>query len=72
MAPRVSLKSKGKSGKGKASSEECSKLKCVQEWTNWALKKGASIMHVGFIPFVIFVGMNSEPKPTITQLLSPM
>jgi mitochondrial import receptor subunit TOM7 len=27
--------------------------------------------HYGFIPLIIVVGMNSEPKPSIAQLLSP-
>ncbi|PWA71067.1 mitochondrial import receptor subunit TOM7-2 [Artemisia annua] len=35
------------------------------------MKKAKVITHWGFIPLVIAIGMNSEPKPTLYQLLSP-
>ncbi|KAF5182654.1 Mitochondrial import receptor subunit tom7-1 protein [Thalictrum thalictroides] len=69
----VSLKSKGKStkgggGGGKGGSD---KLKCLKEWTGWAMGKAKVITHYGFIPLVIIIGMNSEPKPQLSQLLTP-
>ena len=73
MASKVVLKTKGKATKGsKASLEERSAAKCVKEWTNWTLKKAKVITHYGFIPFVIIIGMNSDPKPSLSQLLSPV
>ncbi|CAN8230824.1 unnamed protein product [Cochlearia groenlandica] len=47
-------------------------LQITKEWTNWSLKKAKVVAHVGFIPLVIFVGMNSDPKPNLFQLLSPV
>jgi len=44
----------------------------AREWTTWAMKKAKVVAHYGFIPFVILVGMNSEPKPRLAQLLSPI
>ncbi|KAG6484744.1 hypothetical protein ZIOFF_053269 [Zingiber officinale] len=69
MASKISLKAKGKAAKG---TEERSAEKCVKEWSNWAMKKAKVIAHYGFIPLVIVIGMNSEPKPHIYQLLSPL
>ncbi|KAM7477568.1 hypothetical protein LguiA_025781 [Lonicera macranthoides] len=74
MASRVTLKAgggKGKSTKG-SKAEEKSTAKCLKEWSTWTLKKAKVITHYGFIPLVIFIGMNSEPKPSISQLLSPV
>lgn len=66
MAPR------GKGGRGGKRCEEGSQtLKQVKEWSNWTLKKAKVVVHWGFIPMVIVIGMNSEPKPTLSQLLSP-
>lgn len=66
MAPR------GKGGRGGKRDEEGSQtLKQVKEWSNWTLKKAKVVVHWGFIPMVIVIGMNSEPKPTLSQLLSP-
>ena len=28
--------------------------------------------HMGFIPFVLFLGMRSEPRPKLMDLLTPM
>ena len=28
--------------------------------------------HIGFIPLVIFLGMRSEPRPKLSDLLTPM
>ena len=74
MASRVSLKSKGKaSGKAlKGSEEEKSIGESFKEWSTWALKKAKVVTHYGFIPLVIIIGMNSEPKPHLAQLLSPV
>ncbi|OAY35469.1 mitochondrial import receptor subunit TOM7-1 [Manihot esculenta] len=74
MASRVSLKSKGKSsgGKGSKSMDEKSTAENLKEWSNWALKKAKVITHYGFIPLVIIIGMNSEPKPQLYQLLTPV
>ncbi|RLN23724.1 hypothetical protein C2845_PM07G21940 [Panicum miliaceum] len=44
----------------------------AREWTTWAMKKAKVVAHYGFIPFVILIGMNSEPKPRLAQLLSPI
>lgn len=30
------------------------------------------IFHYGFIPLIIILGMRTEPRPTLLQLLSPM
>ncbi|KAF8407355.1 hypothetical protein HHK36_006483 [Tetracentron sinense] len=72
MASRVALKGKGKSGKGSKASENRSTAKCLKEWSTWAVKKAKVITHYGFIPLVIIIGMNSEPKPQLSQLLSPV
>nr|XP_023923110.1 mitochondrial import receptor subunit TOM7-1-like [Quercus suber]POE97244.1 mitochondrial import receptor subunit tom7-1 [Quercus suber] len=74
MASRVSLKSKGKaSGKAlKGSAEEKSIGESLKEWSTWALKKAKVATHYGFIPLVIIIGMNSEPKPHLSQLLIPV
>ncbi|KMZ71327.1 putative Mitochondrial import receptor subunit TOM7-1 [Zostera marina] len=65
------VKGKVKSGKGTRGGSP-SKVKCVKVWTTWAMKKAKLIVHWGFIPLVIVVGMNSEPKPPLSQLLSPV
>lgn len=46
--------------------------KFVKEWSTWAMKKAKVITHYGFIPAVIIIGMNSDPKPSLSQLLSPV
>ncbi|KAL6984879.1 protein channel tom71, partial [Sarracenia purpurea var. burkii] len=72
MASKVALKAKGKAGKGGSRpSEDKSTAKCLKEWTTWTMKKAKVITHYGFIPLVIIIGMNSEPKPSLSQLLSP-
>ncbi|KAL5539066.1 hypothetical protein UlMin_043627 [Ulmus minor] len=43
-----------------------------KEWSTWAVKKAKVITHYGFIPLVIIIGMNSDPKPQLSQLLSPV
>ncbi|XP_074302466.1 mitochondrial import receptor subunit TOM7-1-like [Silene latifolia] len=68
MAPTARIKGRGGSNKQGAGS----KIKCVKEWTNWSLKKAKVIVHYGYIPLIIFVGMRSEPRPTLYQLLSPV
>ncbi|XAR63766.1 hypothetical protein NMG60_11023832 [Bertholletia excelsa] len=71
MASKVTLKAKGKATKG-ARPDESSTARCVKEWSTWAMKKAKVITHYGFIPLVIIIGMNSEPKPSLSQLLSPV
>ncbi|XP_057421517.1 mitochondrial import receptor subunit TOM7-1-like [Lotus japonicus] len=72
MASRgVSLKAKGKSSKGKAS-EEKTACECLKEWTTWTMRKAKVVTHYGFIPLIIIIGMNSDPKPQLSQLLSPV
>ncbi|KAL2932815.1 Mitochondrial import receptor subunit TOM7-1 [Bienertia sinuspersici] len=65
------MASKGKGRKARDEDEESKTFKCVKEWTNWSLKKAKVITHYGLIPLIIYIGMNSEPKPTVSQLLSP-
>ncbi|RRT57929.1 hypothetical protein B296_00045214 [Ensete ventricosum] len=76
MASKASLKGKGKgkgkAGKGSKGPEYRSACKCVKEWSTWAMKKAKVITHYGFIPLIIIIGMNSEPKPQVFQLLSPV
>ncbi|XXG70970.1 hypothetical protein AAC387_Pa07g0326 [Persea americana] len=72
MASRgVSLKSKGK-GKSAKGPEKRSSVDCMKKWSTWAMKKAKVITHYGFIPLIIVIGMNSEPKPQVYQLLSPV
>jgi mitochondrial import receptor subunit TOM7 len=74
MASRPSLKPRPKGGKGgkKAVDEEQSTaVRRVKEWTTWTMKTTKVAAHYGFIPLIIVIGMNSEPKPSIAQLLSP-
>ncbi|KAL3623517.1 protein channel tom71 [Castilleja foliolosa] len=78
MASRISLKAgKGKVVKRSAAADEedgtaAIAAKFVKEWSTWAMKKAKVITHYGFIPMVIIIGMNSDPKPSIAQLLSPV
>ncbi|KAF8033640.1 hypothetical protein BT93_C0042 [Corymbia citriodora subsp. variegata] len=81
MASRVSLKSGGGGGRGKggkggggrpAEDEGWAAAQAIKEWSTWAMKKAKVITHYGFIPLVIIIGMNSEPKPHLSQLLSPV
>ncbi|KAL2503289.1 hypothetical protein Fot_37137 [Forsythia ovata] len=79
MASRVSLKpAKGKNVKKAVTAGEeegstaAAVAKFVKEWSTWTVKKAKVITHYGFIPLVIILGMNSEPKPSISQLLSPI
>ncbi|KAJ7973693.1 Mitochondrial import receptor subunit TOM7-1 [Quillaja saponaria] len=72
MASKVSLKAKGKTNKGSKGSKERSTVQCLKEWSTWTMKKAKVITHYGFIPLVIIMGMNSEPKPHLSQLLSPV
>ncbi|CAI9779848.1 unnamed protein product [Fraxinus pennsylvanica] len=75
MASKISLKAaKGKSvKKASAAAEEegstAAAAKFVKEWSTWTVKKAKVITHYGFIPLIIIIGMNSEPKPSLSQLL---
>ncbi|XP_071729709.1 mitochondrial import receptor subunit TOM7-1-like [Rutidosis leptorrhynchoides] len=71
MSSNLSLKTKGKSTK-RSKDDENSASKILKEWSTWGMKKAKVITHYGFIPLIIIIGMNSEPKPSISQLLSPM
>ncbi|KAJ9550644.1 hypothetical protein OSB04_014689 [Centaurea solstitialis] len=75
MSSKVVLKAKGKSTKGSkasSSSDDNSASKLLKEWSTWTMKKAKVITHYGFIPLIIIIGMNSDPKPSIYQLLSPV
>ncbi|KAL6842748.1 hypothetical protein ACP4OV_027592 [Aristida adscensionis] len=80
MASRPSLKPKpkGKGGKkgGPAAEEEQSTaavaVQLMKEWSTWTMKTAKVAAHYGFIPLIIVIGMNSDPKPSISQLLSPV
>ena len=77
MASRVVSKAnKGKPNKGPKPSSTIEKaakvLHEVSEWSTWGMKKAKVITHWGFIPLIIVIGMNTEPKPTLYQLLSPI
>ncbi|CAO2840433.1 unnamed protein product [Amaranthus hypochondriacus] len=62
---------RGKGRKVREEEDESKIYKSVKEWTNWSLKRGKVIVHYGLIPLIIYIGMNSEPKPSLSQLLSP-
>ena len=82
MASRPSLKAKPKGKGGRKDSaaaaadgeatRAATAVRLVKEWTTWTMKTAKVAAHYGFIPLVIVIGMNSEPKPSITQLLSPV
>jgi import receptor subunit TOM7 len=52
--------------------EAAGKKKYLKEWPTWILKKAKTATHYGFIPLIIFIGMQTEPKPQLSQLLSPV
>ena len=70
MAPRADSKGKGKAGKGE--DPKSSWTKAMKEWSTWCMKKAKVATHYGFIPLIIIIGMNTEPKPNLAQLLSPV
>lgn len=77
MSSKIMLKPKGKNTKKAAAADEDDGAvamvgKFVKEWGTWTAKKAKVITHYGFIPLVIIIGMNSEPKPSLSQLLSPV
>lgn len=78
MASKVSLKAgKGKIVKKSAAADDdegraAVAAKFVKDWSTWAMKKAKVVTHYGFIPLVIIIGMNSDPKPSLSQLLSPV
>lgn len=45
--------------------------KALKDWPTWCLRKAKVVAHYGFIPLVIFIGMQTEPKPEFLQLLGP-
>ena len=68
---REKMAIRGKGRKVREEEDESKIYKSVKEWTNWSLKKGKVMVHFGLIPLIIYIGMNSEPKPSLSQLLSP-
>ena len=80
MASRPSLKAKPKGKGGRKDSaaaaadgeatRAATAVRLVKEWTTWTMKTAKVAAHYGFIPLVIVIGMNSEPQPSISQLLS--
>ncbi|KAF9617536.1 hypothetical protein IFM89_037348 [Coptis chinensis] len=69
----VIVKSKKSGGKGgRGGYEEKTMFESFKDWSTWSLKKAKVIVHYGFIPAVIIIGMNSDPKPSLYQLLSPV
>lgn len=79
MSSKIMLKPKGKVTKKVAAAAEddeggavAAVSKFVKEWGTWSAKKAKVITHYGFIPLIIVIGMNSEPKPSLSQLLSPV
>ncbi|GJX23656.1 putative RNA-directed DNA polymerase, eukaryota, reverse transcriptase zinc-binding domain protein [Tanacetum coccineum] len=75
MPEKKKKTNKGKPNKGPKPSSKNSVDKVyneVKEWSTWGMKKAKVITHYGFIPLIIVIGMNSEPKPTLFQLLSPV
>ena len=69
MASRSNSKGKGKMGKGSKQGESRYSIKAVKEWTTWVMKKMKKVTHYGFIPFIIIICMNLEPKLSIAQLI---
>ncbi|XP_015881744.1 mitochondrial import receptor subunit TOM7-2-like [Ziziphus jujuba] len=70
----MASKGKGKTSKGsssKGSEERSAVAQFVKEWGTWTMQKTRVVTYYGFIPMVIIIGMNSEPKPQLYQLLSP-
>ncbi|KAF8109746.1 hypothetical protein N665_0092s0018 [Sinapis alba] len=72
MAAKPSLKIKGKGKGSKGSYSSSSKYEVFKDWTKWSLKKAKVATQYGFIPLIIVVGMKSDPKPHLFQLLSPV
>ncbi|CAA7053799.1 unnamed protein product [Microthlaspi erraticum] len=78
MAAKGPLKLKVKGGKGSkgssssSSSSSSSKYQMLKDWTNWSLKKAKVATQYGFIPLIIIIGMNSDPKPDLFHLLTPV
>ncbi|RAL53717.1 unnamed protein product [Cuscuta campestris] len=79
MTSKIMLKPKGKAAKKIAVTSEdedggavAAVSKFVKVWGTWTAKKAKVVAHYGFIPLIIIIGMNSEPKPSLSQLLSPV
>ncbi|OEL34454.1 hypothetical protein BAE44_0004525 [Dichanthelium oligosanthes] len=70
MASGAAEKGKAQADGSESAAESAARR--AREWSTWAMKKAKVVAHYGFIPFVILVGMNSEPKPGLAQLLSPI
>ncbi|GHP02353.1 hypothetical protein PPROV_000111000 [Pycnococcus provasolii] len=48
------------------------KLKDIDAYLDTAWTYAKPALHWGFIPLVIIIGMQTEPKPSLAQLLGPM
>ncbi|KAG6415651.1 hypothetical protein SASPL_123065 [Salvia splendens] len=80
MASRVSLKAgKGKvvrksaaAGSGRGGGVHGGDLEVRQGVEHLGHEKAKVVTHYGFIPLVIIIGMDSDPKPSLSQLLSPV
>ena len=44
----------------------------LQVFVQAAAPYATKAFHYGFIPLVVFLGMRSEPRPKLVDLLSPM
>ncbi|PNT72775.1 hypothetical protein BRADI_2g48956v3 [Brachypodium distachyon] len=55
-----------------SAAENAAPARLTREWSTWAMKNAKVLVHYGFIPFVIVLGMRSEPKPTLANLFSPI
>ncbi|KAK9136520.1 hypothetical protein Sjap_007114 [Stephania japonica] len=63
MVFRVLLKAKGKLAKGSKGVEDRLTMKCLKDWSTRMPRKSKVITHYRFIPLVIIIDMNYEPKP---------
>jgi len=50
----------------------CPTSEDVRAWTESALAYAKPAFHWGFIPLIIVLGMQTDPKPSLAQLLGPM
>jgi import receptor subunit TOM7 len=67
-----SIRGKRRKKKAMAKLEAVGMNKMLKEWPTWILKKAKTCTHYGFIPLIIIIGMNTDPKPQLSQLLSPV
>ncbi|KAK4722339.1 hypothetical protein R3W88_012572 [Solanum pinnatisectum] len=46
--------------------------KFMKKWETLTTKKAKVVIHYDFTPLIIIIDMNSKPKPSLSQLLSPI